>query len=99
MARQRRPVVPASSRPRDRAWLYPAVIALAGILVYANSVSGVFTFDDVASVHENASIRALSTALSPPDRGEPVAGRPVVNLSFALNYAVHGLEVAGYHVV
>jgi Flp pilus assembly protein TadD len=99
MARQRRPVAPASSRPRDRAWLYPAAIALAGILVYANSLSGVFTFDDVASVQENASIRALSTALSPPDRGEPVAGRPVVNLSFALNYAVHGLDVRGYHVV
>ncbi len=79
--------------------LLPALSVLAGVLVYANSLAGVFTFDDVASVQENASIRALSTALSPPDRGEPVAGRPVVNLSFALNYAAHGLDVRGYHVV
>ncbi|MBM3820059.1 MAG: tetratricopeptide repeat protein [Acidimicrobiia bacterium] len=53
----------------------------------------------MASVEENASIRSLGAALSPPERGEPVAGRPVVNLSFAINYALHGLDVRGYHVV
>jgi tetratricopeptide (TPR) repeat protein len=79
--------------------LYPALLVLAGLLVYANSLSGVFTFDDVASVEENASIRSLGAALTPPERGEPVAGRPVVNLSFAINYALHGLDVRGYHAV
>jgi tetratricopeptide (TPR) repeat protein len=29
----------------------------------------------------------------------PVAGRPVVNLSFALNYAFGGFDVRGYHLV
>jgi hypothetical protein len=35
--------------------------------------------------------------LSPP-RATPVAGRPLVNLSFALNYALGGLDVRGYHL-
>lgn len=79
-----------------------AAIAVAAIVVYANSLSGVFTFDDVAAITGNESIRRLwplSGPLSPPARGEPVAGRPLVNLSFAINYAVGGLDVTGYHVV
>ena len=27
-----------------------------------------------------------------------MAGRPVVNLTFAVNYAIGGLDVTGYHV-
>ena len=34
-----------------------------------------------------------------PDRELPVAGRPLVNLSFAINYALSGLNTFGYHVV
>ena len=34
-----------------------------------------------------------------PERELPTAGRPLVNLSFAINYAVGGLDVRGYHVV
>ena len=34
-----------------------------------------------------------------PPHGLPVAGRPIVNLSFALNYAMGRLDVTGYHVV
>ena len=35
--------------------------------------------------------------LSPPRNGETVGGRPLLNLSLALNYALGGLEVWGYH--
>jgi Flp pilus assembly protein TadD len=75
------------------------VLTLAAIATYANSLDTAFTFDDDAAIVDNASIRSLGTALSPPERGEPVAGRPVVNLSFALNYAAGGLDVRGYHAV
>ena len=33
-----------------------------------------------------------------PPRQTPVAGRPISNLSFAINYAAGGLDVTGYHV-
>jgi hypothetical protein len=35
--------------------------------------------------------------LSPP-RDTPVAGRPLVNLSFAINYAIDGLDPSSYHI-
>jgi tetratricopeptide (TPR) repeat protein len=76
-----------------------AALIVTGTLVYANSLSNPFHYDDDVSVVQNRQIRQLSTALSPPAGGEPVAGRPLVNLTFALNYAVNGLSVRGYHVV
>jgi tetratricopeptide (TPR) repeat protein len=32
-----------------------------------------------------------------PESDTPIAGRPLVNLSFAINYAIGGLSVRGYH--
>ena len=71
-----------------------------GFLVYWNSLSTPFLFDDEPSIVKNAQIRALPALLSvlSPPRATPVAGRPLVNLSFALNYALGGLDVRGYHV-
>lgn len=69
--------------------------------MFANSVSGPFLFDDIASIPQNPTIRSLwpvSRPLSPPSRSESVAGRPLVNLSFAANYAIGGLAVRGYHI-
>ena len=70
---------------------------LAGLLAYANSLSAPFIFDDIDAIRENPTIRTLQGALSPPHDGAGVDSRPVVNLSFAINYAFGGLNVAGYH--
>jgi tetratricopeptide (TPR) repeat protein len=78
-----------------------AIIVLAGFLAYANSFSGPFVLDDRASIVENAQIRdvwRLESVLF-PRRELPTAGRPLVNLSFAVNYALGGLDVRGYHLV
>ena len=40
-----------------------------------------------------------SAAVLSPERELPVAGRPVVNVSFALNYLLGGLNLIGYRVV
>ena len=78
-----------------------ALLVAAGLLVYANSFSAPFVLDDIDSIVENDSIRRLvplAPVLSPP-ANVGVGGRPVSNLSFALNYAAGGLSVRGYHVV
>src|SRR5688572_10437897 len=94
----RRPTpVTSGSSWRTRVWR-PALIVLAVWLAYANSLSSPFLFDDENSIVANASIRQIVASFSPP-RNTPVAGRPLVNLSFALNYAAGGLDVRGYHVV
>ena len=80
--------------------LHIALIVLAGVLVYGNAMSGPLLFDDETSILNNTSIRQLTPLSGPltPPRDTPVAGRPVVNLTFAVNYAMGGLDVTGYHV-
>lgn len=76
------------------------VIIAAGAITYWNSLSGPFVFDDQSAILINRQIRQLwplTDALSPPN-GSPTSGRPIVNLSFAVNYAIGGLDVRGYHI-
>ena len=93
----------AGQRRSDARWtiLAAATIILTGLLAYSNSFDVPFVFDDVASIRDNASIRRLwpiwpvfFTSASPT-----VVGRPLLNLSLALNYAWGGAAVRGYHVV
>ena len=76
---------------------------VAALAAYYNSFSVPFLFDDTPGIKENATIRHLSQALIPPhgphDGGLPVAGRPMVNLSLAVNYALGQLAAPGYHVL
>ncbi len=74
---------------------------IAGVLTYANNLSGAFILDDQATIVDNHQIREwwrLASVLV-PESDTAVAGRPAVNLSFAINYAVGGLNVRGYHLV
>ena len=88
----------------DAAWavmLAAGVIVLATWAAYANSLSAPFVFDDLKSLTLNPSIRhlwPLGDVLSPPPGGG-LSGRPLANLSFALNYAFGGESVRGYHAV
>jgi len=85
-----------------RALLAGAVIVLAGLWAYANSFSGPFVFDDFPSVLHNPTIRHLWPiwdALQPPRNGAAVEGRPIANLTLAINYAAGGLKPWGYHAV
>jgi tetratricopeptide (TPR) repeat protein len=100
MPRQRTSSPPAPGGTA-RAWILWHALALAAVtlIVYANALSGPFVRDDVVAIVENTSIRSLAdlTSVFTPERELPVAGRPLVNLSLALNYAAGGLSVRGYH--
>jgi tetratricopeptide (TPR) repeat protein len=92
----------SSAPPAPRRWWPALVLVAAGVAAYANSLTTPFLFDDFFGIHRNPSIRQLwplSVPLSPPADGSSVDGRPVVNLSFALNHAAGGLGVFGYHAV
>jgi protein O-mannosyl-transferase len=89
----------APVRPRPRTAWRVAAIVLVGAIVYANSLSNPFILDDDETVVENQSIRAVSRlAVLFPQREVPTAGRPLVNASIAINYALGGLNERGYHV-
>ena len=78
------------------------LIGAAVCFAYGNSLRGEFVFDDFNSVVENQSIRhlwPLSGVLTATQaRGATVEGRPVLNLSFAVNYALGGTTTEGYHL-
>jgi len=76
------------------------LVVLAGVAVYAGALHGPFLFDDVTSLVQNPTIQRLWAwpgPLAPPHLGITVEGRPILNLSFALNYAFGAEEVSGYH--
>lgn len=93
---------PTSVRSPDRGALAAGVVLILGTLaVYSQTFSVPLLFDDWSCLIDNASIRHLGNlhAVLLPPRNVGVGGRPLLNLSFALNYAVGGLGVRGYHAV
>jgi tetratricopeptide (TPR) repeat protein len=76
-------------------------LAAAVGVVYFNTLHNPFVLDDRFVIADNRSIRDLRDVrrvLSPPQNGAPVQGRPVANLSFAVDYALGGEAVVGYHL-
>ena len=78
------------------------LIVLAVAAVYVNSLHGMFIFDDVITIRDNPDIRQLWPlwrVLEPVTmRGLTSSGRPLVALSLAINYAIGGNWVEGYHL-
>jgi tetratricopeptide (TPR) repeat protein len=86
---------------RTPAWLgaaVPFVIVAAVAASYCNTIESPFVLDDLPSIAGNPSIRRWGTALAAPVQSS-TQGRPLLNLSFALNYMISGNSVWSYHVL
>ncbi len=98
----------SSSLPRSlqEAGLVSAAI---GILLYLNTLSDGFCFDDLSAVRQNQDLLPSSpwTNLLWDDfwgtamhiEGSHKSYRPLCVATFKLNYLVHGLAPMGYHLV
>jgi len=73
-----------------------AILAAAAIAVYGRTFSVPLIYDDYPGILNNSTIRHWGTALSPPVNTTP-GGRPILNLSLAINYAIGGTAVWSYH--
>jgi tetratricopeptide (TPR) repeat protein len=86
----------------DRPWItLLGGLLLAGFILaaYHNTFHVPFLLDDDESIDKNPTIRSFATALSPPaDSGITVSGRPLLNLSLAVNYHLGGTDLVGYHL-
>ena len=96
------PLTPPVARPSHGAVLgCAAVLGLAALAAYHNTFSVPFLFDDTPSILDNPPIRHLWPiwdVLTPrTNYGITVGGRPVLNLSLAICYAVSGTNVWSYH--
>ena len=74
------------------------MLATCTVAAYGRTFSVPLVFDDLFSIAHNATIRHWSTALRPPLESTS-SGRPILNLSLALNYALSGTAVWSYHAL
>jgi len=89
-----------------RGWRAGATIVLVCLLCYANSFRGSFHFDDFHSLVDNPGIRTLANVprfFADPGLfsgdADKAMYRPVLLLTYALNYALGEYQVRGYHFV
>lgn len=85
----------------------PALITAVGAVLllavgYRNALDGSFVFDDEVSIVENSSIRRLwplgDVLVTRVEGGRTHDGRPLLNLSLAIDYAAHGLWRPGFRL-
>jgi len=90
----------ANNEPRWVRLAAQLTLIVASALIFLPGLHAPFVYDDLTTVKTNPSIRTLwplSVPLSPPSQ-HSVSGRPLVNLTFAVNYALGGESPAGYHL-
>ena len=81
-----------------RPWIALILIAFVALAIYSNIYGTPFVFDDIRQVEDKSTIRDLKIFLS-PRAVLSLSPRPVVDLTFALNYKFGKLNAFGYHLV
>jgi len=83
----------------NRKTIHLAIIAVLGVIIYANTLQVPFYFDDYTNIINIPLVKNLAhfTDFTSVDQG--VGRRYIGYLTFALNYRFHGLDVTGYHLV
>ncbi len=75
------------------------LIILAVGIAYSNTYTASFHFDDQHTIIENPRIKHLENIPSFFYKSEgPVGTRPLLLTTLAINYAIGGLNVVGYHI-
>lgn len=72
-----------------------ATIVAAGLVAYSNTFQVPFLFDDIPRILDETAIRQLW----PPTVAMHNTNRPFAHYTFAMNYAVNGYHVWGYHAI
>ncbi len=76
-----------------------ALIILSVGIAYSNTYTASFHFDDQHTIVENPRIKHIENIPSFFWKNEgPVGSRPLLLVTLAINYALGGLNVVGYHV-
>lgn len=75
------------------------IVAAATLVAHAPAWRGAFVSDDISEIAENPAIRVLWPPWVPMFEGTPMPHRPLPYYTFAMNYAMHGLDPRGYHAV
>lgn len=90
----------------DRPSFHLLLITLIGIIVYSNTMYVPFQWDEDPFIADNPIVKDLNyffvpskaKALSGLEQYGAYKNRFIGYFTFALNYRIHGLDVAGYHI-
>jgi tetratricopeptide (TPR) repeat protein len=77
------------------------LLIVLAVALYAPGLRAPFVFDDQSAISSNPTLRSwwpIWTPLVPPGGASGVVGRPLVNLSLALNHAISGDAPWSYHL-
>ncbi len=90
---------PCPSLDRLNIFFGALIIVVAVLVAYHNCFALPFLMDDPLAIVDNPGIHHLWPIwdVLSPSPTSLVGGRPVVSLSFAVNYALGGVTVGGYH--
>jgi tetratricopeptide (TPR) repeat protein len=73
------------------------LIAIIGIIAYANSFTNAFQFDDGYHIIEGSKIKNINNFLT-ASYWKNIGNRPLAFFTLAINYKLNALDVTGYHV-
>ena len=97
---------PASIRPwTNNILIHSSALVLLIIVLYAGTLNAPFQWDENYFIVDNPIVKDFSYFVNPSDaKGFNIFYGGLINryvgyLTFALNYKVNGLSVAGYHIV
>jgi hypothetical protein len=77
------------------------LLAVVLLLLFSNSLHTPFILDDDYVITRNPTIYNLwdlKTVFTPPENGGTTQGRPLINLSLAINWAISGNNTVSYHI-
>lgn len=81
-------------------YIFLCLLGLSAVVVFFNGLTGEFIYDDHSYVLENPQVaggEAIFTKPSPSDRPELGLYRPLVVLSYRLNWLIAGFGPAAFH--
>ncbi len=88
----------SGNRAKRLSWMGPCFVLVATLVAYCNSFRGPFVYDDILAIRNNPRIHTLVLDFTGDRRGSTLSGRPMLQFTFALDYAIAGLQVTAYHV-
>ncbi len=88
----------------NRTVVHLVLICAAGLIIYSNTFNVPFQCDEDSLIKNNPIVKDLSYFVEPSratglEQYSALKTRYIGFLTFALNYAIHGLDVMGYHIV
>ena len=96
----------SGGKPARAPMLFPLpaaiiLLVIAGTLAYGASLNGPFIYDDIPNIVDNQAIHDIRSSMnmSLGPAGPGLNTRPVIRFSLAVNYAIGGDNVRGYHIL